>query len=99
MSTVQKVLDEIRTWSDPAEQFRKLGIKGKPSSAFACPFAVYIHRETGVPVEVSQYDVKVLDDGDPLTLKVFWVPEVMTTFIEEFDSGEYPDLELEEVKS
>lgn len=89
--TVEEVFDEIKTWGDPAEEFRRRGIKGIPENACECPFARFIKQETGVEdINVSNNDTIIGPEGGE---QVWFInPDNMFEFIQEFDEGEYPEL-------
>ena len=87
-NSLQTAIKELKEVKDLAAHFKSLGIKGKRHDCSKCVLAVYLSSVVGEPV---------LSDGE-----VAWVESMygdtacrcrFKAFTDEFDAGEYPELE------
>lgn len=87
MKTLKEALDALMEHEfSIAEFFREEGITGSPCNSTACPVAVYLQRETGMPVRVGP----VAAEGSPGRE---YLPFAVSVFVNDFDFGFHPDLE------
>ena len=85
-----------------AVSLRKLGIKGRRDDGCACPLANYVSVCIGLTPGVPPRWITVTPGIIQISAAAFGEREVIVTtqpwreFISNFDSGDYPDLDLEE---
>lgn len=93
---VRFLLDTIDSWSDIAQKFEELGIKGFKSDACSCPVANYVRKfadVSGFSVgPLGAYWVAGCEPKD--SFNGVSVPARVQTFMDEFDQGQYPQLEM-----
>lgn len=93
---IQSILDDIGTWTAPAEKLKELGVKGDRDDCNTCPMANYIAsvmpagvqwvRVNGTTTDIAYVDPRREDE-------TFVNPRNMVRFVEWFDEGEYPELD------
>ncbi len=95
-STIRKKLALLgKTPGQVAKSLVKLGMKGKPDEGAKCPLAVYLNSIASTPgnfwsVGGNLFARIEVEDG---TYDVFLKPTAtLTKFIDQFDSGKYPEL-------
>lgn len=68
------------------------GVRGKKDSNCECPVARWLAESTGLAFVVERYETML---ENPSTFADVWpLPAVVSEFIELFDQGEYPELEM-----
>jgi len=90
---LRSALNELPdTPSGIAHALAEKGIKGVPYHACACPIARYLRREAKLPI-VYVSDTLALGYGGSGQGATWPLPEAVATFVEDFDSGQYKELE------
>ena len=98
LERVRKLLrdhvDELGSSPDEvAGHLIKAGCRGVPGEPDACPVAQWLARHGAVGVQVTQLSVMVSDlYGEPLVS--IYTSEAVRRFVEEFDAGGYPELDV-----
>lgn len=88
MKTLNEMLDELRGYTSSealAGLFHKEGITGKRANPNTCPVARYLSKSTGQTVQVFPFIVQTISAG-------IETPGVVTSFVDKFDRGDFPDL-------
>lgn len=97
LSGLRSELDRLlryRTADGIALRFRTLGIKGKRNRCTMCPLAVFLRQRIGCRIRVHCQGAytgagSIWPNGNGVAL-----PYVVRLFVERFDNGLYPELDI-----
>lgn len=91
LDVVQLILEAFDSSQGVADYLAAQGIKGRRCSPNGCPLALWVNKLPGIrhPVSVGYFAIWIGPSGQ---YKIDQ-PSVVRLFTEQFDDGEFPELE------
>lgn len=83
--------------AEVADYLKSKGIKGKADTASSCPIANYLSKSISCDdhyVEVQTDEIWLMDRGNNRSPKDYFIGPASSEFVINFDSGDYPDLNV-----
>ena len=77
-----------------ARAMRLTGCKGVPQESDACVLHNYLSKKFPYAEEVTVTNESAVWRGDRLPYDIYYLGEQLESFIDSFDAGEYPELEV-----